>query len=340
MTSESNANSSPISTAAEIALMDYQPIRRTDSSSAMAIVTVMGIVVDHLRDISQDIESSVLGVCGGFQGMSKRARQAVSTASVALDDGCHEGGLPGAMMRIRGSLANLLCRLEASRDFSIDLCERIDEVEERLDLVVRLGEKIMEMAENTEATVKQGLAPMRRNAACRDSYDRVWSSMESILNASRQTGQQICSLVSGMRSLTKDSVNRSRAAAEEDQRAVQSSDGTMRITLDAMAQSYERMNESLSASSALNEQLNLDIGQAVMSMQFQDRINQRIDHIVTTITEIETDLQPLTEVTSGGHLQAIAELWTSRMHEKATMESERGGSAPQPSEPADSIELF
>ncbi len=92
----------------------------------------------------------------------------------------------------------------------------------------------------------------------------------------------------------------------------------------------------------MNRQLNMDIGQAVMSMQFQDRVNQRIEHIVDTIHELSTDQRPLTLASDPNTAQLITKLWTDRLAEKATMNAERAGgdgSNASPSEES-TIDLF
>ncbi len=109
-----------------------------------------------------------------------------------------------------------------------------------------------------------------------------------------------------------------------------------------MSISYEKMNESLSSSAAMNRQLNLDIGQAVMSMQFQDRVNQRIEHIVSTIHELSADLRPLALSRDPDTADKIIKLWTDRLAEKSTMAAERNanGSGDSDQSVESTIDLF
>ncbi len=312
----------------------------TGGSSFAAILTVLDIVCEQMNDIAKDVEISVLGVCNGFQGMSTRARSALSKAADALDTKGDDGGLPAFIHRVRMALATLICRLESSRDLSLTLANQVQEVDERLSLVIRLGEKLVTIAEDSRTSVSHSLGTLRRVPAGRAAADNVLEQVQVITQATSQCGQAICSLVSGLRSITKDNANRARNCAEEDQQTLTNSETVIRNTLELMGASYEKMNESLSSSAAMNRQLNNDIGQAVMSMQFQDRVNQRIEHIVTTIEELASDLRPLCRNRDPEVVHQITKLWTDRLAEKSTMEAERrGGSASEAAEES-SIDLF
>ncbi len=324
---------------------DITPVSETrsslDGSSLAAILTVLDIVSDQLNDIAKDVEISVIGVCNGFQGMSSRARTALARAADALDTSSDDGGLPAFVHRVRMSLATMLARLESSRDFSLHLTEQIEEIDERLNLVVRLGEKMISIAGDARNATNQSMAVLKRSMGHRGDSEQLLDSFAVLAQASAQCGQAICSLVMGLRSITKDGANRARNKAEEDQKTIASSENTIRSTLDMMSTSYEKMNESLSSSAAMNRQLNMDIGQAVMSMQFQDRVNQRIEHIVTTIHELSADLRPLTLSSDPNTAQMITKLWKDRLAEKATMNAERAGgdSSAAPAEES-TIDLF
>ncbi|MCC6508263.1 MAG: hypothetical protein IT423_04100 [Pirellulaceae bacterium] len=313
-----------------------------DGSSIAAIMTVLDIVSEQLNDIARDVEISVMGVCSGFQGMSSRARTALAKAADALDTSSDDGGLPAFVHRVRMSLATMLARLESSRDFSLHLTEQIDEIDERLSLVVKLGEKMIQISSDARNATNQSMAIVKRSIGNRGDAEKMLDSFAVMAQASAQCGQAICSLVMGLRSITKDGASRARSKAEEDQKTIATSENTIRSTLDMMSTSYEKMNESLSSSAAMNRQLNLDIGQAVMSMQFQDRVNQRIEHIVSTIHELNADLRPMTLSSDPNTAQLITKLWTDRLAEKSTMSQERtgGSSAPAESSADSSIDLF
>ncbi len=96
-----------------------------DGTSVSAILTVLDIVADQLNDIASDVETSVLGFCNGFQGMSMRARSALSHAAEVLDSS-GDGGLPAFVHRIRMSLNTITCRLQSMREFS-NTCQTASE---------------------------------------------------------------------------------------------------------------------------------------------------------------------------------------------------------------------
>ncbi len=189
-----------------------------DGSSISAILTVLDIVSEQLDDIAKDVEISVMGVCNGFQGMSTRARSALAKAADALDTSSDDGGLPAFVHRVRMALATMLARLESSRDFSLHLTEQIDEIDERLGLVVKLGEKMISLSGDARTATNHSIAIVKRSLGNRGDAERLLDTFAVLAQASAQCGQAICSLVMGLRNITKDGASRARNKSEEDQK--------------------------------------------------------------------------------------------------------------------------
>ncbi len=312
-----------------------------DSTAIAAILVVMDRISFQLKDIASDVENSVNGVCEGFQGMGTRARSALTTAADALDTSCDGGGLQSFVHRVGMSLEVLLQRTESSRDFSTVLSHEIEDIDDRFNVVIALGEKMSSIAETAKWASSKGRTALGNSGKNKEQWEELVEQTSVLAQEANVVGQAITSVASGLSSAMKRASSRARNKAEEDSGATASTENSIRTMLDQLTASYEKMTHSLSNSAAMSRQLNLDIGQAVMSMQFQDRVNQRIGHLIDSIVELTHELKPYTAAANAEMQQSLTQFWLERLAERSTMNSERAivdAAATETEE--SSIELF
>lgn len=94
--------------------------------------------------------------------------------------------------------------------------------------------------------------------------------------------------------------------------------------LNELAVLHEQLVEALQSSESTSESLSREISRAVMGLQFQDRVNQQIQHITETLNAIHDRATPITEQAPSRAVEARLEDWRKWMQSRSTMESERG----------------
>jgi methyl-accepting chemotaxis protein len=93
--------------------------------------------------------------------------------------------------------------------------------------------------------------------------------------------------------------------------------------LNELAVLHEQLVEALQSSESTSECLSKEITRAVMGLQFQDRVNQQIQHITETLDAIYERAIPITEQAPPRDVAARLEDWREWMRSRSTMESER-----------------
>lgn len=313
-----------------------------DSAGFSAIIIVLDMISVQLEDIAKDVEASVAGVCSGFTGMSTRARTALKTAAEALDSSDEGGGLQAFVHRVSMALEVMLQRIESSRDFSRQVSAEIEDLSVRFDAFQELNDYLVKLCELSAHTVSNAQESLANGFESDEVLATLLEHTTVISSAANLTNTSITSFINGISSSVRKLASRVRNQAEADNDASTNSEVTVRNMLDRLSVAYERMAKSLSNSAAMSRQLNLDIGQAVVSMQFQDRVNQRIQHLVETIVDLAKELQPYTKAADKSKVKAISDYWMQRAAEKSTMNAERVMMSPTESAASDegSIELF
>lgn len=93
--------------------------------------------------------------------------------------------------------------------------------------------------------------------------------------------------------------------------------------LNELAVLHEQLVEALQSSESTSESLSREITRAVMGLQFQDRVNQQLQHITETLDAIYDRAVPITEQVPPGKVAARLNDWREWMRSRSTMESER-----------------
>ena len=312
-----------------------------DNTALAAIIVVLDMLSVQLVDIAKDVETSVNGVCSGFTGMSQRAREALGHASDALKNDSDGGGLQSFLHRVQIALKVLLRRIESSHDFAVNLANDIDDIDERMEMMLAFADKLDSLASDAKDASQSRAMKVGNEQELEETVDGLRVQLSVLGYATGGTSNALRGFINGLKTSISNASNRATKKASEDAEAKENGERTVGGILDQLSSSHGKMSDSLSDLATMTRQLNMDIGQAVMSMQFQDRVNQRIEHLLATIADLASELKPFTSNASTPKVQSITEFWTQRMSERSTMNAERNQVAAVQSEAADnSIELF
>jgi chemotaxis regulatin CheY-phosphate phosphatase CheZ len=89
-----------------------------------------------------------------------------------------------------------------------------------------------------------------------------------------------------------------------------------------MTSLHQEMQEAIAQAKRNSDQLARDISGAVMAMQFQDSVSQRIGHVVETLEELHKAFIAHVDPAAASPAEQSCD-WTSHMAASYTMDSER-----------------
>jgi methyl-accepting chemotaxis protein len=314
---------------------------KSESSALSAIVVVLDFMSAQLQDIEADIGASVEGVCSGFSGMGERAKAALSSASDALDSSVDGGGLQAFVYRVKIALEVLLNRIESDRNCDSRLAIDLRETRERLNLIDRLSRKMMDVGTRAADAIPQESTDDMDDEELELAYYQLKDKVSVLAYAAKEAGKAVCDIHSGIQKSLAGTCELLERKIQDDDDVAATTEVRIRELLDKLSGTYDRMSKSLSSSATMSWQLNVDINQAIVNMQFQDRVSQRLAHLTQSIGELMNDLRPHTLAIDSAESKSITEYWLSRIQQKSTMASERSLTPEQAVDTSDNtFELF
>ena len=320
--------------------------RKADPTEVAAMLPILDSLAKHVHETAEDLQHSVLEISSGFGGMAARVRETVETAHSGLtsdsglstDDTIHE---------IRSVLGGLLSAVQESTDSSQQLSERLQKLEQTLGEVNASLRQVETIAEEARIVGLNGRLEAARAGSHGAAFNVVANETKNLGVHAAETSASIRKQVEQLnRSLHQVSTElRERISID----AASALDSQVKVTnlLDQLGVMHYGLTTSLQRTESLSEGVSRDITKSIMALQFQDRVNQRLDHVVEALQALKENLSPFRDVASAERASSRSADWRAWLNSRSTMSSEREvigqGSHANPSAPASdfgSVELF
>ena len=292
-------------------------------AGASAELAVLPILSRQLRDTSRDIESAVSEVCKSFHGMASRARQAVRNASqmLALGDGGGSGVAP-VIQGCRETMVTLLDRLERGGALSRGAIAKMELVEASVGRVARVLEEVEQAALANRIVALNARIEAVHLGDAGKGFEVVAEEISAQAERSTALTCDVRATLEWLIGTARDAVGELRELAAADRAWIESSRGEITQSLGALEHATQSLESSLSSAAAQSRELASEIDAALLHLQFQDRVNQRIQHVFESLETIHGAISgpegPSTATDSNDKGEAV-----TRLASTYTMQCER-----------------
>ena len=296
--------------------------RKADPTEVAAMLPILDSLAKHVHETAEDLQHSVLEISTGFGGMAARVRETVETAHSGLtsdsglntDDTIHE---------IRAVLGSLLSAVQESTNSSQQLSERLQKLEQTLGEVNASLRQVETIAEEARIVGLNGRLEAARAGSHGAAFNVVANETKNLGVHAAETSASIRKQVEQLnRSLHQVSTElRERISID----AASALDSQVKVTnlLDQLGVMHHGLTTSLQRTESLSEGVSRDITKSIMALQFQDRVNQRLDHVVEALQALKENLSPFKDVASAERASSRSADWRAWLNSRSTMSSER-----------------
>jgi len=284
------------------------------------------VFTKQLRDVIDQTENAALSMGESFMGISERANALAGTAGDAFRMFAAEGG--GESMT-EVSRRTMIGVIESMNSIVPTLREALEQMETIIQQTRGIGQIVTEIEGIADQTNMLALNAAIEAARAgehgrgfaivadevRKLSDRSNSAASQIRKNTIAVERDVTRIHANFHAVCDASAEKSKTAEDEVSQALRNIDDTVRTA-------GERMN----ALSTDTEAIAREIGNIVVSMQFQDITRQRIEHVIEPLERLKEELDGMAQktqsMTSKMHAFEVhhgAE-WLEQMY---TMESER-----------------
>jgi methyl-accepting chemotaxis protein len=265
---------------------------RTAGHSTAALrskTAVLPILTRQLRDTSRDVETAVSEVCRSFHGMASKAREAVRNASemLAADDGSG-GGISTVIQGCRQTMVTLLDRLERGGALSRGAIEKMELVQTSVGRIARVLEEVEQAALANRIVALNARIEAVHLGEAGKGFEVVAEEISAQAERSTALTCEVRSVLEGLMASAREAVTGLRELAAADRAWIDSSRTEISQSLSALEHATGSLTDSLVSASEQSRHLAGEIDAALLHLQFQDRVNQRIQHVTEALESMHT----------------------------------------------------
>lgn len=304
---------------------------KTHVDELAAIREILQLQVNQLRGVNKDVEDSVAGVCSGFHGIAERAQAAVASARSANISESAASGTVSPLEEMHQVLESLLVAVQSSCSFSKSAAEQLCQLERRLVGIDKVVSEVEDIAGRAKMVALNGRIEASRLGERGKAFAVVAQETKDLADKAGKTSCTIRESINELAVELFDTTAEMRQRAKTDAENVEKTNAAVRQLLKRLEQTHCQMNMAMTATANISVELRSDIGKAVTSMQFQDRVSQRVAHVVEALTGLADLIHPWCSEASATEAKRHFDSWQSEMAQHYTMDSERtaNGASPQ-----------
>lgn len=299
----------------------------------------------QIRQSIQQVEEAVTEVCGGFEGMVTRARESVAGASRLF--GADKGsGIETLLAASRHTLSELQKQIERGQEISAQVIGHMQQMESTAAVIVKAVAEIDRISFGSKLVALNAKVEAAHFGDQGAAFEVVADAIAAqALRSEQITGQ----VVEEMKQLRAKAAAASESLGEMGRMSVatlQASRTELESALGELTRTHSEMEATLAFTVAGSEKLTGEISRAVVALQFQDAVGQRLGHVADELAEMRKNIHlPLeylsrqTPVLGENRRKQVG----ARMEARYTMGAERdlvkAGTAAKEND-MDGVELF
>ena len=295
----------------------------------------ISVLERQISEVNQDIESSIVGISQGFQGMARQAQAAISTAGATAGDRPEN-----KIEEMQEVVQRLVNYMGESCDSLSGASQRLIDVEKRLDVVESVLYNIEKIASQSRLVALNGEIEARRLGDAGKAFAVVAAETKLLSQHATETSRSIQELLSELTCVVTSTSSDLSARSQSDAKRLSQSKQEADSLLSFIHSDHNRMTESLAETQKIGRELQGNISNAVMSLQFQDRVSQRIHHVVDSLKVLRSRAEKTADPVWQNEAEARYLQLQQQLSSQYTMESERAAHSSDQKSGGTSAETF
>lgn len=272
-------------------------------------VSRLRMVSEQIKQTSAYIEQSVVAVCGSFQDIAEKSnRNASRTAHFLGQHGsAAERGLSfeEILQTCERTIVTLLNVSLASGETALNAVRRIQKIDTTATEVHGFLRKLEHIDSGNKILALNAQIEAARSGAHGAGFNAVAVELASRTEDSRRVTVQVGDLIQELSSAANSTLTDLQKMQRDNSQRVEECRKEVHATLTALRSTNAQMQETLHVTQNEAAMLATDIGSAVRGLQFQDRVNQRLAHVVHDLEVVQSRMTPYIE---GIEIEQLAEV--------------------------------
>jgi methyl-accepting chemotaxis protein len=241
----------------------------------------------HIESSREQMESAIAGLSGQFAHIVDSLDEAVRTASLeteTLDD--EDKGLIAVISRAERDLGAMITSQRSAMTGMLDMLEKVEGLDHFTQELQGMAQDVAKIAQQSNLLSLNAAIEAARAGDLGRGFAVVAKEFRMLSNLSGDTGRGIAAKVGMISAAIAETVGVVRDSVQQREGRVKASE----VTINSVLTDFRGVTDVLQRSSSLlkTESISIqqEIGQALVQLQFQDRVSQIMGHVKSNIEQL------------------------------------------------------
>lgn len=308
-------------------LAEYMETRQRFSEAVAPVWT------GQIEVSRQQMESAISSLSQRFSGIVDKLDHAVrttSTTTASIDD--RELGLLAVFARSEQELGVVVSNLEAAMNSKTEMLHKVQNLNQFVQELQQMATDVASIAWQTNLLAINAAIEAAHAGENGRGFGVLAQEVRKLSSLSGDTGRRITEKVGLINAAIAETRQAAEATAVEEGQAMAHSQGSIANVLGEL----RAVTTSLAASTGVlregSEDIKAEISEALVQLQFQDRVNQILAHVQQSIERLPEQMSGASEdYESRGRLEPVSATdMLEELERSYAMAEERGRATPAP----------
>lgn len=306
-------------------LRDVRRIAAAQHLAAEARVhsPILPVLSRQLRDTSDEMCSEVGRICEQFQTMAGQARESVAVVSELVGGKASERNVGNIIQDCRAMMTGLIDRIEAGGTLYRQAIGQMETVSVSVEKIFGILEEVDKTSFGNKLVALNAKIEAVHLGDRGAGFEVVAEQISQQAARSSELTEEVSSILKSLTSTMATATTELKRLAEIDRQEAENSRLAVEEALQSLESASSKMEGALDKAGGASSQLVEAIHKAIMGLQFQDRLSQRIGHVVDSLDAMADALSASTGMVDDPELNHRAEEVRAALLTSYTMESER-----------------
>ncbi|MBX3235714.1 MAG: hypothetical protein KF814_06145 [Nitrospiraceae bacterium] len=282
---------------------------------------VLSVWSQHIEGSRKRMEDAFVALTSRFSEIVNRLNDAVTASQKAVGAGTTNGSANGMVTMLASSERRLNTIVSALNEARQDKEHLLTESRKMVKVVEELklmAEEVESIADQTNLLALNAAIESARAGEAGRGFAVVADEVRKLSTRAGENGKRMNSKVQVINSAILSSTTMVETSVQRDSRSLEFSMGKIREVLDEFGSAAKGLEDSMGLLQRESQSITLEVSEALVQLQVQDRVNQILMHVQSNIDQLCGKLVTLEGALRASDVAALAQALKSSY----TMEEE------------------